>query len=416
MRMRKKAFGLVLAAVLSFTLCVPVLAAEAENPTDPEPDVQAETEAPEAEAVDTVEETADGEEPLPPLLDSEELSGLVDAFMAERGLSESNFAVAYCYTGTGETWSFNGDTYFHGASLYKLSLMMGLARKVSSGELQQTDSIGGLDISYIEKRSLTYSDNEVSEMIIGYFSPFRSFRLMQAEIAGVPEEELPDDYFNSINFSGNFMLGVLKELYRDPEKYPNIIDCLLEAEPGHYFRMTLDGKYTVAQKYGGGNMNGIRYLHTAGIIYTPTPCLLVVMTRNATNAEYAIANMAQLMADYTLTLDQRRDEILAQRAEKKRLAEEAAEAERLAAEQAEAERLAAEEAEKERERLAAEEAARAQAEAEAAARATPEPTPAPVKDSDTGSFRLIVLGLGAAALILIVVGGVHLFSRKKTYR
>ena len=49
MRMRKKAFGLVLAAVLLFTLCVPVLAAEAENPTDPDPDVQSETEVPDAE-------------------------------------------------------------------------------------------------------------------------------------------------------------------------------------------------------------------------------------------------------------------------------------------------------------------------------------------------------------------------------
>ena len=413
MQIKKTIFCLFLTWVLLFAMGVPALAADVQDGSVPEEEPDPEN----TEMTEAVSDEGSAEEAETlSVLDEAELSELVSDFMAERGLSESNFAVAYCYTGTGESWSFNGDTYFHGASLYKLSLMMGLARKVSSGELQQTDSIGGLDISYIEKRSLTYSDNEISEMIIDYFSPFRSFRLMQAEIAGVPEEELPDDYFNSISFSSNFMLGVLMELFRDPDKYPNIVDCLLEAEPGHYFRMTLDGQYAVAQKYGGGNMNGVRYLHTAGIIYTPTPCLLVVMTRNATNAEYAIANMAQLMADYTLTLDQRRDDILAQRAEEERLAREAEEAERLAAQKAEEERLAAEEAERERQRLEAEEAARARAEAEAAASATPEPEPVLATEGEKTPFRIVVLGLGAAAVVLVAVGIVRLFTRKKAYR
>ena len=90
-----------------------------------------------------------------PLLDAEELEDLIGTFREERGLTEENFSVAYCYTGTGETWSWNGDRFFPGASLYKLSLMMGLARKVSSGELRQEDEIYGMDISYIEKMSLT---------------------------------------------------------------------------------------------------------------------------------------------------------------------------------------------------------------------------------------------------------------------
>ncbi len=413
MKIKKRILCLLLAGLLTAATAAPALAADTDGSEQ-----TAEAEAA-AESADVLvpEDAAETEEAIS-VLDPEELSGLVSAFMAERGISDSGFAVAYCYTGTGESWSLNGDMYLHGASLYKLSLMMGLARKVAAGELQQTDSIGGLDISYIEKRSLTYSDNEVSEMIIDYFSPFRSFRLMQAEIAGVAEEDLPEDYFSSINFSSDFMLGVLKELFYHTEKYPNIIECLKEAEPGHYFRMTMDGKYAVAQKYGGGSMNGIRYLHTAGIIYTPTPCLLVVMTKNVTNAEYAIANMAQLMADYTLTLDQRVADEMERRAEEERLAREAEEAARLAAEQAEQERLAAEEAERERQRLEAEEAARLQAEAEAAARATPEPSPAPVMDSprETAPLKYVVIALGAAAAVLVVLNVVRAFTKKKTYR
>jgi len=242
--------------------------------------------------------------------------------------------------------------------------------------------------------------------MIGYFGPFRAYRLMQAEIAGIPEEELPEMYFSSNAFSVRLMMGVLRELWSNTETYPNIIECMKAANPGEYFRLTMDGQYEVAQKYGGGD----GYLHTAGIIYTPTPILLVVMTYRVTNAEYAIANLAQLLADYSLTLDERRDAVLAERAaEAERLAAEQAEQERLAAEQAERERLAAQEAEAERQRLEAENAARQQAEA-----ATPSPGPEHAESGDTGILAVVLGVLGAAAAVLIAAA--LLTRRRQTVR
>lgn len=107
----------------------------------------------------------------------------------------------------------------------------------------------------------------------------------------------------------------METLYNDPATYPNVIECLLEAQPEHYFRLCLEGQYDVAQKYGGGD----HYLHTAGILYTPTPCLVVVMTYYVSNAEAVIGDLAQMLADYSLTLDQRAD----QREEEARLQAEA---------------------------------------------------------------------------------------------
>lgn len=295
------------------------------------------------------------------MVDISVVDAMVYDYIQEHAINPQNFELAYCYTGTGETYYFNADRFINAASLYKLSLNMGLARKVASGELKQTDKVQGMDISYIENRSLVYSDNQVSEALIGYFSPFRSYRLMQAEIAGYPEEELSEDYFTSNSTSARFMLGVLRELWSNTEEYPNIVECMLEANPTEYFRKSLNGQYTVAQKYGGGD----GYLHTAGIIYTPTPCLLVVMTHYVVNAEGVIADMAQMMADYSAGLDAEKNAILEARAEAARIA---AEEEARAAE--EAARIAAEEearrAAEEAARLAAEEAARIAAEEEAA--------------------------------------------------
>ena len=347
------------------------------------------------------------------VLDAEELSALVDKFMKERGIQADRFGVAFCYTGTGETWSYNGDMFMQGASLYKLSMNMGLAKLVYSGELNQTDKVEGMDIDYIEMRSLTFSDNNVSEKIITYFSnrlgSFRNYKLMQAEIAGADPDALPWEYYNSNFFSPNFNLGVLKELYAHPEQYPNVLDCLYNANPGHYFRMTMDGKYTVAQKYGGGS----GFLHTAGIIYTPTPILLVVMTRRVSNAEYAIANMATLMTDYALTMDKRiqdhYDEIARKEEEARRAEEEA----RLAAEAEERARLEAEEAARraEEEARRAEEEARRAAE-QAALAPTPSPEPQVTGGADMGMLGILAIAAVAAAVIMCGLGVFLLLRRQ----
>lgn len=331
-----KFFSLGLAALLTGSLVLPALAAD-DMPADP---------------------AAEGSGAVQPLLDKAELDAMMASFMEERGLDETNFSLAFCYTGTGETWFYNEDTYFEGASLYKLPLMMAIARKVSSGELQQTDQIYGIDISYMEEMALTYSNNEISEMMIGYFQPFKDYRTMLAEIAGIPIEEVPDDFFRTNTFSARFMLGVLQNLYDNPDTFPNVIPCLKNAQPDQFFRLRLEGEYEIAQKYG----SAASHTHTAGIIYTPTPCLLVVMTKYAYAAERVIGDAAELFANYSLTMDQRLAQRIAEEeaAEQARLEEEA----RLKAEQE-----AAEQARLEAEQAAAEEQARLKAEQEAAEQA-----------------------------------------------
>ena len=401
-------------AVMLFSLLVPALAAEVEPAVAEDAAAPVSTEPDAAQESETAEPDAAEEDDFFPVLDPEELSEMVADFMRQRGLKDTNFSMAYCYTGTGETWSCNGDTFWHGASFYKLPLMMYLSNKVATGQLQQTDQIMGMDISYIEMRALTYSDNNVSEKIITYCSADtgRDFRLVLADYADMTREELPADYLSRLIFSPNYMMNVLKKLYGDPDSYPNVIDCMLNAEPRHYFRFTLEGKYAVAQKYGGGSLDGVRYLHTAGIVYTPVPFFLVVMTRNATNAEYAIAGMAELMADYTLKLDQR---ISDHYAELERQAEEARRAEeeaRLAAEAEERARLEAEEAARraEEEARLAEEEARRRAEQErqqAEQEAARQEQEAEEHAGEVASFRLIVIILSAALVGLIVLSALR---------
>ena len=288
------------------------------------------------------------------VLDSDELKKLIEDFLDERGIAHDRFRLGYTYTGTNETWYYNGDVWSYSASVYKLPLMMMLAQKVANGELKQDDKVCGVDLTYAETSVLTYSNNDYAHVMINYFDSERDYREQQVKMSDVPVEDIPERYYVSSHFSPRFVIGVLRNLYENPDQFPNIVECLKVAMPGQYLSRTLGDKYEVAQKYGAYE----QFNNIAGIVYMPHPIFIAINTTWVGNAEQVLADAGKLLADYTLTLDARLEErekaakaeeerkLQEEEAERKRLEEEAAQAEeeaRIAEEQAVQERAFAEE-------------------------------------------------------------------------
>lgn len=331
--------------------------AESEAPAEPEQTpVPEQSSAPAAtvpeEQVDEViisaETVEDG------VLDSDELKKLIEDFLDERGIAHDRFRLGYTYTGTNETWYYNGDVWSYSASVYKLPLMMMLAQKVANGELKQDDKVCGVDLTYAETSVLTYSNNDYAHVMIHYFDSERDYREQQVKMSDVPVEDIPERYYVSSHFSPRFVIGVLRNLYENPDQFPNIVECLKAAMPGQYLSRTLGDKYEVAQKYGAYE----QFNNIAGIVYMPHPIFIAINTTWVGNAEQVLADAGKLLADYTLTLDARLEErekaakaeeerkLQEEEAERKRLEEEAAQAEeeaRIAEAQAVQERAQAEE-------------------------------------------------------------------------
>jgi len=86
-----------------------------------------------------------------------------------------------------------------------------------------------------------------------------------------------------------------------------VADCLMNAQPGHYFRLNLGDEVPIAQKYGyyHDDEDGSDWTHTAGIFYTPNPFVLTVMTRYGGMGETIIGDLAALFYEYTRELDTR---------------------------------------------------------------------------------------------------------------
>ena len=194
------------------------------------------------EVIVTAETVEDG------VLDSDELKELIENFLDERGIAHDRFRLGYTYTGTNETWYYNGDVWSYSASVYKLPLMMMLAQKVANGELKQDDKVCGVDLTYAETSVLTYSNNDYAHVMIHYFDSEQDYREQQVKMSDVPVEDIPERYYISSHFSPRFVIGVLRNLYENPDQFPNIVECLKVATPGQYLSRTLGDEYEVSQE------------------------------------------------------------------------------------------------------------------------------------------------------------------------
>ena len=309
MRFSKKILFLILALVVLIGLLALLISVVRTPDSDTLPSATASptpSATPEAQPADpspTPSPTPDTSKPIT-VIDSDALTELVENYLRENNRSGNGIAISYCYTGTGEIWLYNGDTFFEGASLYKLPLSMLIDNGIARGDLTPESELCGLNVMYALERMLVYSDNTVAECLLGLYDS-AELRALGAQMAGLSEESCPAAYARTNDYSPRLMLGLLLELYRHSEDYPDVIDYMLLASPGRFFRLTLEGQYNVAQKYG----SHLPTLNSAAIIYTPRPFLLTVLTASSGGAEIILGDMAELFAEYTLTLDETFDSL-----------------------------------------------------------------------------------------------------------
>ena len=322
-RIGERVFAWLLCLALILGLSLPAFAEEAaaEAPTGP---------AAEAPAAAPVFEGS--------ILDGDALKKMVEDFLDGKGIPKDRVGVGYCYTATEDEWFYNPDSWFYPGSMYKVPLMMILSERLRDGQISPDTQIGGLDLDTVYNYILVHSNNDyahaVRKFLIDGQGGDEIWRKEAQQYARL--DKYDERYLLYCYFSPRYMTQVMETLFNDPDRFPKVMDNLLQAEQGHYFRL-LDEMhpYDVAQKYGSYLDNeGSDWNNTTGIIYTPNPFIITVMTKNVGGAEQIIGQLGALFKDYTLKLD---DELAAYQAEQARLEAElqaAEEAERLAAEQA----------------------------------------------------------------------------------
>ena len=281
-----------------------------------------------------VSAAASAEEGQNGFIDEEELQRIVETYINEHGINPGHFSVGYVYTATGDTWYYNPDFWYYSASIYKVPLMMILAEKEYNGEITRDTKLKGLTLGYAEETILTFSHNDYAHLMMSVVADTEpDCREYYKNYVDLPEDYYDPDFRDYSYFTARFMTQVMTTLFNEPERFPNIIDCLKVAQPDHYFRMYIKD-YEIAQKYGSFRDYSNRdFNHTTGIIYTPNPIILTIMSQDIPQPEISIAELALLITKYTLKQDDRLADYQAAQ-EAARLAAEAEEARRLEEEQA----------------------------------------------------------------------------------
>ena len=243
---------------------------------------------------------------LPALIREGEADALFAGYCGEHDLDPALISVAYLYTETGETWYHQEDRWYYSASLYKVPLMMLLTEQEHDGTLTADSVINGMTLRDIEAEVLVQSNNPVAYSTLLYFGAPDVTRRMFCRYSSLPEDYYTWDFFGGSYFTARYMTDVMHTLYQNPDRFPRMIDCLTRAQPGHYFRLRLDGEVDIAQKYGTyQDEDGTDWNHAAGIVYTPHPFLLTVMTKYGGISERILGDLAVLFRDYTRLLDER---------------------------------------------------------------------------------------------------------------
>ena len=236
----------------------------------------------------------------------DEIEALFDAYLTENDLNPDLISVAYEYTATGERWYHLEDRWYYSASLYKVPLMMLLTEREYLGELTKDTEINGMTLEAIEEEVLVNSNNPVAYSTLLYIAQPDVCRRQFCKYSDLPEEYYTWDFYGGSYFTARFMSDVMSTLYRNEERFPRMTDCLKRAQPDHYFRLKLGDRWEVAQKYGTyQDEDGTDWNHASGIIFTPHPFLLTVMTRYGGISETIIGDLAALFCDYTILADSR---------------------------------------------------------------------------------------------------------------
>ena len=239
------------------------------------------------------------------VIDPVELQRLVENYAAARSLNKDNISIGYCYLDTGDTWYYNGDAWNFGAGVYYVPLMMILAERESRGELTQSSNINGLTLEEAERYVLTYSNNTYAHQMMNYIGTDKEVRKLYQNYSPLPEAYYDADFLDYSYFTVRFLTDVMKTLYNESERFPNIIECMKNSDNGSVFHGAMGGAYEVAQKYGNYiDRRNVEYNNTIGIIYTPHPFVLTVMTKNLGINHEVMWDLAVIFKDYTLGLDE----------------------------------------------------------------------------------------------------------------
>jgi len=227
---------------------------------------------------------------------------IVDAFLAEHHAAPESVACGWCNTVTGEEHYHNADQYMVSGSMYKVPINMIFTEKVHNGEIGWDTFIGGYRYEYCLHATIVDSNNEIAKGMWDYLGGYQPYRHILAPYMGEDPDTVEEKFYENNFFTPRQMIYALRLLATESERFPKLIDEMLQAEPNKYFKER-EHNYDIAQKYGyWPDPNGWHVaLNDCAIIYTEEPICIVIFidSSNEQASRLLLKDYCDLMIAYT---------------------------------------------------------------------------------------------------------------------
>ncbi len=227
---------------------------------------------------------------------------LMDEFLAEHRAAPESVACGWCNTVTGEERYHNGDQYMVSGSMYKVPMNMIFTEKVHKGEIGWDTFIGGYRYEYCLHATIVDSNNDVARGMWDYLGGYQPYRHILAPYMGEDPDTVAEKFYENNFSTPRQMIYSLKLLATESERFPKLIDTMLQAEPNKYFRER-PHDYDIAQKYGyWPDPNSWHVaLNDCAIIYTEEPICIVIFidSVNEQASRELLKDYCDLMIAYT---------------------------------------------------------------------------------------------------------------------
>lgn len=237
---------------------------------------------------------------------NEAMENLIEQYKGnnEIGIVYKNFSTGYRY-------AQEDKHYFTAASTIKVVYAMKIYDRIRNGELSKDSDIyynpkfleegngqitnntkqDSYKLDYVIQNMIQYSDNTATNMLMGNSATASAFVVKYLAELGVT---LPQAEAQKNRITPAMMEVVWTKLYKERDKYPELIKYLEDSKEGEWIKEGIPNK-KVASKYGALDAN----YHDTAIVFGDKDYMLLIYTNNLRNSGQSIKDIAKKIDEIT---------------------------------------------------------------------------------------------------------------------
>lgn len=233
---------------------------------------------------------------------SSELSDEITEFIAEKGLSTSNFSMSYLNLVNGDTYEYNADAYRPVGKLRFLPTHMYFYEEESNGTFEpklKTDpefTISGMNLEDCRYHSIILSEETISEKMQAYIGNSTQYlELINQRYGSQDPATLPDEYWNGKVLSAKFLMNCLRIVSTRSTLYSGLMSNYAMVQKADAFS---DGSVTYPIVQIRSQADG--YITAVAEISAPQPFLLVASIKDTAGGDEVLGELGKLICDHIL--------------------------------------------------------------------------------------------------------------------